>query len=71
MLAACMGLYIWAAVVLAEVGASPDRIVVRLGRGGGSSFQTPEARRPREEGRERAPGLHRVPWLRVMAASLQ
>ncbi|PNW86612.1 hypothetical protein CHLRE_02g093700v5 [Chlamydomonas reinhardtii] len=30
MLAACMGLYIWAAVVLAQVGASPDRIVVRF-----------------------------------------
>lgn len=34
MLAACMGLYIWAAVVLAQVGASPDRIVVGSGRNG-------------------------------------
>ncbi|KXZ43114.1 hypothetical protein GPECTOR_102g67 [Gonium pectorale] len=30
MLAACMGLYIWAAVVLASVGASAERIVVRF-----------------------------------------
>ncbi|KAG2500541.1 hypothetical protein HYH03_001317 [Edaphochlamys debaryana] len=30
MLAACLGLYVWAAVVLATNGASPDRIVVRF-----------------------------------------
>ncbi|GFR50065.1 hypothetical protein Agub_g12207, partial [Astrephomene gubernaculifera] len=30
MLAGCMGLYVWAAVVLASVGASPGRIVVRF-----------------------------------------
>lgn len=28
MLAGCMGLYIWAAVVLHSIGSSPDRIVV-------------------------------------------
>ena len=30
MLAACMGVFIWAAVVLVQVGAEPQRIVVRF-----------------------------------------
>ncbi|PNH10671.1 Dynein-1-alpha heavy chain, flagellar inner arm I1 complex [Tetrabaena socialis] len=30
MLAACLGLYVWAAVVLTQIGATPSRIVVRF-----------------------------------------